>query len=224
MTPEQNLSQNQNFQAVAARYKDVPYMTQSHAKEARRIIEENNCESLLEIGFAHGKSSAYFAAIAEDRKAGHLVTIDRISARNRSPNIGELLSGMGLSHRVTPLFAERSYTWELQKLIRQTPQPKFDFCYFDGGHTWDMTGFGVLLVDMLLKPGGVLLLDDLDWSMAKSPAYKANPKMGEKYSEDELSAKSVRLVWDTILPHLGYERMDEITDLRWGVARKLGRK
>ena len=65
---------------------------------------------------------------------------------------------------MTPILPFRSFTWELQKLIAQVPRPRFDLCYFDGGHTWDNTGFGVLLVDILLRPGGILVLDDMNWS------------------------------------------------------------
>lgn len=220
MTSATNDSSSVNFDAVTFKFKDVPYMRYSQAKEVRRLISENDCESFLEIGFAHGKSSAYFAAIAEDRGKGHLTTIDRKAAKDRSPNISSILSDLNLSGRVTPVYAERSYTWELQKCITSEPRPQFDFCYFDGGHTWDLTGFGVLLVDILLKPGGILVLDDMDWSMASSAAYKSNPEWAKGYSADEIEAKGVRLVWENILPHLGYERIEEIKNLKWGVARK----
>ena len=72
----------------------------------------------------------------------------------------------------------------------------------------------------MLKPGGILVLDDMNWSIATSAAYKSNPERANSYSADEKQAKAVRLVWENILPHLGYERVQEIKDLKWGVARK----
>ncbi len=121
---------------------------------------------------------------------------------------------------MTVYYCKRSYTWELQRLISAKDRPQFDFCYFDGGHTWDLTGFGVLLVDMLLRPGGVILLDDMDWSIARSPHYKRNEHLTKRYDQDEVDSKPVRLVWDTILKHLGYEHIREYPEQKWGLARK----
>ncbi|MDC0739511.1 class I SAM-dependent methyltransferase [Cognatishimia sp. SS12] len=199
---------------------DLPYMNRARAELLRDIFAENDVKDVLEIGFYHGKSSAFIAAILEEQDAGHLTTVDLATARNNTPNIEEVLNKTDLSHRVTPLFAHRSYTWDLQRLISARPRPQFDFCYFDGGHTWDSTGFGVLLVDMLLRPGGLLLLDDMDWSISTSAYYERTPHLTKKYDADEQAALPVRRVWDLILPHLGYERIREYPAYQYGLARK----
>lgn len=208
------------FDEVTKKFGAVDYMRPNQAAKLREIIEEYDVSKVLEVGFFKGKSSTYIAAILEDRGAGHLVTIDRANAARREPNITQLLEQSGLTHRVEPRFAFRSYTWELQKLISANPRPQFDLCYFDGGHHWDGTGFGVLLVDMLLKPGGIIVLDDIGWSMAKSNHFQSNPATLAGYSEDEVATETVRRVWDLILPHLGYTHVREIPDLNWAVARK----
>ncbi len=136
------------------------------------------------MGFLHGKSSAYLAAILEDLGRGHLTTIDRKAAQEFEPNIFNTLERVGLSHRVTPIFAHRSHTWELCKMIQSGQGPRFDFCYFDGGHTWDVTGFGFVLVDLLLKPGGWILFDDLDWTIAHSLVRKTKvPGYAKSYDD-----------------------------------------
>lgn len=209
------------FETVTARFGDVPYMQEAAAATLRDVLLEAGATDLLEIGFYQGKSSAYMAAILEDRGgAGSLLTVDRTGARDHDPNIDTILDDLELSHRVTPLVAKRSYTWELQRLIADPDGPRFDFCYFDGGHTWDLTGFGVVLVDMLLRPGGLLLLDDMDWAIANSPYYTARPSITQKYDDDEVEAFPVRLVWDTVLPHLGYEQFREYPEHHWGLCRK----
>lgn len=199
---------------------DLRYMKRKQADLLFDMICSESAGEILEIGFYQGKSSAYIAAMLEDNERGHLMTIDRRSAETKSPNIHEVLEDTGLAHRVTPIFAKRSYTWELQKLISKPPRPQFDLCYFDGGHTWDDTGFGVLLVDMLLRPGGLIILDDMDWSPGNSRQAARSGNKFKNFSRGELEAKSVRLVWDTILPHLGYEHVREYPEVRWGVARK----
>jgi hypothetical protein len=152
---------------------------------------------------------------------GHLTTIDRMTARERSPGIEDLLGALGLAHRVTPVWAERSYTWELGRMVHGGMREVYDCCYFDGGHTWDQTGFGFVLVDMLLKPGGWIVFDDLDWTIERSTAHQeTRDAMSARYSEDERQAASVRMVFDTIVPYLGYEARSEKRKFRWGIARK----
>jgi predicted O-methyltransferase YrrM len=57
-------------------------------------------------------------------------------------------------------------------MIKKNRKPIFDFCYLDGGHTFDVTALGVSLLSILMKPGGILILDDLNWSIAKSPTAR----------------------------------------------------
>ena len=199
----------------------IDYMRHSEASLIRDFIIEQQARDILEIGFFHGKSSAYFAAILEDLGQGHLVTIDRDSARKREPNIDQVLSALGLVHRVTPIYAERSYTWELAKMIRATPRPQFDLCYFDGGHTWDATGFGFVLVDLLLRPGGWIVFDDLEWTIeAATRSIARTPKHWLDCSADEQATPAVRMVFDILVPHLGYTQQHEVNDGQWGIARK----
>lgn len=206
------------FSQVTEILKGVPYMNEERADTMRSLIDEIDAADVLELGFFQGKSTAYFAAILEDRGKGHVTAIDLSSAKKRSPNIHENLSAVSLSHRVTPIFAKRSYTWEMARMIKRGQ--KFDFCYLDGGHTWDMSGFGFLLVDMLLRPGGIIVLDDVHWTIANR--IEKNPNAAAqyaKYDEDELQEPAIKLVWETIVPHLGYART-YLESFDWGVARK----
>jgi predicted O-methyltransferase YrrM len=209
-----------SFDTVTARWRDLRYMDESRAAYLRELIRRHGCTDLLELGFAHGKSSAYLAAILEDQGRGHLTTIDNRRSRKREPAIDSVLAEVGLAHRVTPIFARRSFTWELAKMLQQSPRPQFDFCYLDGGHTWDVTGFGFVLVDMLLRPGGVVVFDDLDWTIAESQSAQRRTKAYRKYSEDERAAKGVRMVWDIVVPRFGYTNMVEKREFHWGIAQK----
>jgi len=64
------------------------------------------------------------------------------------------------------------------------------------------------------------VLDDMEWSVDGSPYHRKNPKRAAVFSQDERAAKPVRLVWDSILPHLGYEYVREYKEHQWGTARK----
>ncbi|MEM9303164.1 MAG: class I SAM-dependent methyltransferase [Pseudomonadota bacterium] len=205
---------------ITEQFEDVRCMNAQRAHVLRDLLVAEDAENVLEIGFFKGKSSAYIAAMLEDRGRGHLTTVDRKVALKREPNIHTVLEQAKLSHRVTPVFAKRSFTWELKKLIEQDPRPQFDLCYFDGGHTWDVTGFGMVLVDMLMRPGGLIVLDDLDWTINRSRHYQRNPSMSKKYSADERDAPGVRLAWELVLPHLGYVDRREIPEVGWATAKK----
>lgn len=207
------------FDEVGEKYRKLRWMNEERADYMRSFIENHDIKDIIEIGFLYGKSSAYFAAILEDRGTGHLTTFDLKTALDREPNIFGILDSLQLSHRVTARMAERSYTWELAKLIQMEPRPLFDFCYYDGGHTWDTTGFGFLLVDMLLKPGGWIAFDDLNWTIDddQSPEWQAK---FTHYSSDEKQSAGVRMVYESIAPHLGYDNFFEEKKFGWGFAQK----
>ena len=205
---------------VTKRWKDLNYMQAHQAGFLRDFLIEKDLTDLLELGFCHGKSTAYMAAVLEEMGRGHITTMDLESARRHEPNIEEVLESLDLSHRVTPVHAHRSFTWELCKLFEQDPRPAFDFCYIDGAHTWDGTGFSFLLVDLLLKPGGWVIFDDLDWSIDRSPAARKNPEWYRAYSDEEKQARQVRKVWELLVPERGYVNYHERPEFHWGIAQK----
>jgi len=202
----------------------IPYMKYRQAEIIKSLITDNNFRNAIELGFYHGKSSVLIASIFEEIGEGHLTTFDLENAREREPNIIQLLNDYNLSHRVTPVFCERSYTWELAKIIQDTKEPIYDFCYLDGAHTWDPTGFGFFLIDMLLKPGGIIIFDDINWTINKSPAYKKALSEGKdpymQYSEDEKNTPAIRIVLQELVQPRGY-LCREIREVQWGIAVKM---
>jgi predicted O-methyltransferase YrrM len=191
------------------------FMSSTQGRIAYEFIVGQKLRRVLELGFAHGKSTCYLAAAVDELgDDGHVLTVDRADALDREPNIHELLDRCGLRHRVTPVIAETSYTWELMKLLDRDPQPRFDFAYIDAGHTWDVTGFGFFLVDRLLAPGGWILFDDLDWTLASSPTMRER-----RIPEEQRSTPQVRKVFELLVQtHPGYVEVHERDD--WGWARK----
>ena len=209
-----------SIEDVDRRWGRLKYMGLEQARFLRDFIKTNGLSQLLELGFFHGKSTAFMAAILEELGRGHVTTMDLEAAKKRRPPIERVLSSLQLMHRVTPVYSHRSFTWDLRRLLANSPMQQFDFCYIDGGHTWDGTGFSFLLVDLLLKPGGWVIFDDLDWSIAKSPAAMKNMNRYAAYSEEEKKAKQVREVWEILVPARGYQDLHEEKQFHWGIARK----
>lgn len=205
------------FAEVDRLLSSTPFMGSDQGRTVYDFIVRRRLRRVLELGFAHGKSSCYFGA-AVDEIDGSVLTIDRRDAEKRDPNIAALLDRCALQHRVTPRYAAGSFTWELMKLLDQSPQPRFDFVYLDAGHTWDVTGFGFCLVDRLLEPGGWLLFDDLNWTIAGSP-NSAQTEWARKLPEEMRTTPQVRKVFDLLV-----RTHDDYVHVRrrgnWGWAQK----
>lgn len=195
------------------------FMTSEQARVMYDFVVEHRLSQVLELGFAHGKSSHYLAAAVEevDARDGHVTTVDRTDAERRKPNIWQLDERTGLGHRITPIMAHTSFTWEMMKMIREDPTPRFDLVYIDGGHTWDTTGFAFHLADRLLVPGGWIVLDDLDWTLGRSPSMRDKDWV-KRLSPEERDSPQVRYVFELLMQGGGYEECHEVGT--WGFGRK----
>ncbi len=198
------------LQSVADHVGDLPYMTLKKAERLRSILLKYGCGQLLELGFFHGVSSMYMAAILDETGGGKLTTIDKTIVKDKSPNIEQLAAELGLESYVEPIFEERTYLWRLMKFIEEGR--KFDFCYLDGGHNWSDTGFGFYLVDQLLEEGGLILFDDFNWT-AEGKQWAAN------WPLEEQQTSPVERTWELLVGnHPGYKRL--WVKGGWALARK----
>ena len=182
------------------------------------FIKSKKLSNLLELGFAHGVSSCYMATILKDNGGGHLTTIDLNLAKNRKPRIEDLLHKLGLEEYVSVYYEYESYNWRLMNFIEIFDEPVFDFCYIDGAHDWNVDGFAFLLVDKLLKPGGWIIFDDINWSFGASPSVKNTPRV-KNMPEDVKNISHVGKVFDLLVKkHPDYCNF-EIKN-GWGIAQK----
>ena len=199
--------------------KDIFGMSFGQAKYLEKFLRSKNLSNFLELGFAHGVSSCYLATILKDNGFGHLTTIDLESARNRNPNIEFLLNRLDLEEYVSVYYEYESYNWRLMKFIEENEDPIFDFCYIDGAHDWNVDGFAFLLVDKLLKPGGWVIFDDIDWAFSLSPTMKEINRV-KNMPDDVKDTPHISKVFNLLVKkHPNYCNF-EITDFGWGIAQK----
>jgi predicted O-methyltransferase YrrM len=103
------------------------------------------------------------------------------------------------------------------KLLQEGLQTYFDFCYIDGGHTWYSTGFAFFLVSRLLRPGGWIIFDDLDWTHEDEIVRGASWVAG--MPAEERSVPQVRRVYELLVkPDPEFENFYEVG--QWAYARK----
>lgn len=201
----------------------VPHMTQDQGKLIYNLILDNDITDILELGIAHGTGSCYMAAALDEKGGGSVTTIDNQSALKRKPNVHQLLAKCQLEKYVNPVFANSSYNWELMKLIDQQTkdgvcEPLFDFCYLDGAHNFEIDCCAFFLVDKLLKPGGLILFDDLNWTYASSPSLKRT-KFVKRMADDEKFTPHVKKLVDLMVTgHPNYPDINVMEN--WVLTRK----
>ena len=205
---------------VTRAYCDLPYMSEVQARILARIVAENDVRDVLELGTCHGKGAAYLGAILDDLGRGRVLTLDRAACLDLAPNVHEVVERLALGHRVQVRLHPRSFTMTLLEMLRAGERACFDLVYLDGGHNWDTAGFCFLLTDMLLRPGGLVLFDDLDWTIAGH--LRAHPEDAGRFrhhSQDEIEMTQVRPVYELLVPERGYVNLGE-PHPGWGLARK----
>lgn len=180
---------------------------------AGRLLYEfaakEDVEEIVELGCAHGTSTAYLAAALEAKAAGCVRTFDREDAADREPNLFAVLGHVGVEARVRPTLSTSSYTWGLMQILEErtvghVTEPLFDLGFIDGAHTWETDGLAFLLVDRLLRPDRWIVFDDVNWTLGSSPTLKDTPRV-LALSEEERTTPHVRKVIDLLVRPLGYE-------------------
>ena len=155
-----------------------------------------------------------------------MTTVDHAGAAYY-PSPEEVLAQAGVAERVAIVREYSSYTWWLKERIAERSdahgnvEPCFDFVYLDGAKNWTIDGLAVVLVEKLLRPGGWLLMDDLEWTYAQDPGREATDGIVHRtLSERERTEPHLRAVFDLIVA-----QHPSFTELRrqdewWGWARK----
>ncbi len=219
------------YEDVAEAVKDVKWMTQRKGRFIYDHVLETGARDLLEIGTFHGVSAAYMAAALEAEGGdGHLTTVDHESTSSLDPRPEELIERLGLSHRVTVIrVPDSSYDWWLMQRVEEQSDehgnvtPLYDFCFLDGGHHYIVDGLAAMLVEKLLRPGGWLVMDDLEWTheMDGPGAGPESDSGMHPQSEEERKAPHMRSIYDLVVrQHPAFAEFRDLEGFEWGWAQK----
>ena len=210
-----------SFEDVAAAVAGVPFMTPEQGRIVFDHVQRTGARDVLELGTAHGVSAAYLAA------AGAAVTTVDFAGAAYDPAPEDVLARAGVADRVTVVREFSSYTWWLKERVAERSDaagnvaPLYDFVYLDGAKNWTIDGLAVVLVEKLLRPGGWLLLDDLEWTYAQDPRRIATDGIVHReLSEPERTQPHLRAVFELIVAqHPSFTEL-RVQDEWWGWARK----
>jgi predicted O-methyltransferase YrrM len=187
------------------------------------FIRHIGAREVLELGTGHGGSACWLATGIRLNGAGTLTTIDRGTA----PDVAQLLKSAEVDDITRVVRTPRSYISELMRLIQANTaddrcDPQFDFCFVDGAHNWDTDGFAFFLVEKLLRPGGWLVFDDLDWTYASTVSLApVDAEVASLMSPEERSTRQIRDVFELLVrQHPGFDVVRQFRHHGW--ARKSG--
>ena len=213
------------FDRIAATVRGLRNMTPEQGRRIYDHVRRTQPHEILELGTSFGVSAAYTAAALDANGEGRVTTVDHV--RSNSPD--ELLS------RLDPAVAGRidfvripdsSYTWWLKEQVAARSddsgncEPCYDFVFLDGAHNWTVDGLSVVLIEKLLRPGGWLLLDDLNWVPRSDPHGMRERGVFFPLSERERNAQHMRDVFELLVqPNAAFAEM-RVEDDAWAWARK----
>lgn len=193
---------------------NVPHTNTRTCHLLYRLVAEFNKPEVVEVACCFGKATLYLAAAAK-RRGGFVncVDIDEYLWKGRSA--ADLLRQADLLDICQITFG-RDARWYLLDLFRQRPGQWIDLAYLDLTHTVEVDSFVALALWTHIRPGGILVFDDLDWVPA------VHGLVNKDISEPNIS--HVQVIFDYIS---GLSDADERAEWgkeevawRWGFIRK----
>jgi predicted O-methyltransferase YrrM len=202
---------------VADALTGVPYMSPEQGRRVTDFIAAHDLRYCLELGFAHGIGTAYLAH-AVCHRGGKVTAIDLEAARLRQPDIYTTLRRARVDPAEVEIYFEpSSYTWRMMKFLEAGRAGTFDFIYIDGAHKWEVDGLAFYLSEKLLRPGGWVLFDDLNWTF-ESPSLQSLDWV-RCMAPDERRTPQVRKIWELLVKaNPAFDQLLEEDD--WAFARK----
>ncbi len=105
-----------------------------------------------------------------------------------------------------------SYNWSLSSLCLENDS-LFDLAYLDGAHSFFHDGLAAVLLKKLVKPGGILIFDDVYWTFQNSPTVnpKTRPKTLLEYNEEQIRTEQILRVINVFMENDEFwERIGDI--------------
>ena len=191
----------------------VPY---THSFACHRLFDlaaAVDAPQILEVACGYGKATTYLAAAARQRR-GQVLAVDSGTPRWMGRTAEDLLAAAGVSPWCQITF-NADARWYLLDLFTKRPTEWLDLVYVDASHSVEADSFVALAAWVHLRPGGVLVLDDLDWTAAAH---------GDGACFSQPTVKHVRIVYDYIrrLKDVAraYESGREEVEWSWGFLHK----
>ena len=185
----------------------LPYTNEHRCRLVYELIKANGMRHVLELGTAYGKMTCVMAAAISERDLpGQIWTVDLEVGREwQKPPLEDSMVKLGLAEWITPCREKISYNWWLIQRIKEQSLrghcvPEFDLIFLDGAHNIYTDSGAFFMAEKLLRPGGILLMDDLHWAhkgaMAGPIVWGHDTAL---MSEVERNTPHVKLLWEYLV-------------------------
>jgi predicted O-methyltransferase YrrM len=195
------VSSRSTLERVDAVTAGVPY---THNRVCQLLFElavTSQAPQIVEIACGYGKATAYLAAAASLRD-GFVMACDGMKPQWRKRAADDLVRAVGGAEHCRIDF-DSDARWWLLDLVTERTGEWIDLAYLDAAHTVEVDSFLASALWRHLKPGGMLVLDDLDWTASLHAAP------GAVFSRPERS--HVRALYDYL------RALSDVGDsLEWG--------
>jgi predicted O-methyltransferase YrrM len=164
-----------------------------------KFVHDWQPRQCLDLGFGHGISTICIASALREIGCDdcHVSAIDTKKSRERMPNVEDLLRRAGLMDGVSIQYEEKSINWAFIQMLENSPSARFDLVNINGVRTWYSMGFAAMMAVRLLKPGGWLILNGVDFTLASSS--QCNDKWVRKLPDIEQNTMQVNKVFDLLV-------------------------
>ncbi len=185
-----------------------------HALDLLRLVIADNPQPVIaEIGVGIGATSLELCRVLQHQGMIYFFDFaDKLTALDADLR-REGFTNFRMVGNERKTFA--SYAWELAKFLlerrKQSCVRLFDFVFLDGAHYLHHDAPAAVILKDLLKPGGYILFDDYDWSIAISPTVNPskNPRILHDFSQEQITTPHVRLVCELFFdPDLGFRKVE----------------
>lgn len=219
-----------NFDTLHKSIGQLPFIEERNARQLYNHITSNDCQEILELGIAHGKSSCYIAAALKTKGSGRLTCVDLKEALDMfDPSAEELIKRHGLDEVTTIERMQSGYNWFLHNEIRKsfdgkTCKSKYDLIIIDGPKNWTIDSSSFFLCDLLLNDGGWIIWDDYNWTYDNADKTRDSTDgiTHRSLDQDERRIPHVREIIELlVIPHPNYGKIIITEDTDWAWAQKI---
>lgn len=207
-----------------SRYSSIKLETRDRQKEAevliekeeiiQRLLRERHGLTFLEIGLGPRPNLERMRLISQNSIIYTGCDFEDVCKKHE-----KLLATQEFSAAKIRLLPNQvgTYSWTLFDLMKAGEQ--FDLIYIDGNHTFYIDLPAFMITNYLLKPGGCILIDDIDFTMT-SLLQDMISSFGawnfyrfkydfDQYGNEQQGVPHIRkIVEDFMIPKLGYKMIE----------------
>lgn len=230
------------FSELTSFTKNMRFTSMRNSEELYCYVLEKKYAHILELGTAYGKATLTMAAALDELGRGQVDTVELEIAEERfwKGSCAAVAESADLTPFINIHHENHTYNWYLKKKLEEQRrgdafEPCYDFVFIDGAHNFTVDGLAFYLCDLLLKRGGSILFDDLQYNVfdinekqdlsnaIQVDTYDPRARVAKaQMGQDELKACHIGIIYELLVKtHPQYGEFRYSAEGNWGYATKV---